>query len=174
MIALAAAATTMFSFGDFTSTGFENDPPYKAGELLSTTNDDNGKVDGESGFARTWVALPPEEIVVSTIKAYGEEGAEAAPSGFGEVGSNYLHVDTDSSSLLQRCVQIGGEAASIGDGIYLDTLVKFSPADKLFEASVRGPVRKPLPDPRHFAETVEEDCPVDGLRQRRLGYKKPV
>ena len=59
MIALAAAATTMFSFGDFTSTGFENDPPYKAGELLSTTNDDNGKVDGESGFARTWVALPP-------------------------------------------------------------------------------------------------------------------
>ena len=131
MIALAAATTAMFSFGAFTSTDFEDDPPYKAGELLSTTNDDTGKVDGESGFAKTWVALPAEEEVEHEIRAYGEN--DPAPEG-GE--NQYLHVESsNTSTLLQRYVQPGGEAAPIGDGIYLDTLVKFSPADKLFEAS---------------------------------------
>lgn len=130
MIALAAAATTMFSFGDFTSTGFENSP-YVAGALLSTTNDDNGLVAGESGFKATWVALPEEEVVEHEIRAYGEN--DPAPEGG---GNQYLHVESsNTSTLLQRNVQPGGAAASIGDGIYLDTLVKFSPADKLFEAS---------------------------------------
>ena len=134
MIALAAATTAMFSFGDFTSTGFENYPPYKAGELLSTTNDDTGKVAGEPGFAKTWVALPADVEEEHAIKAYGE-GAEAAPSGFGEVGSQYLYVETATSNLLERYVQPGGAAASIGDGIYLDTLVKFTPADQPFVES---------------------------------------
>ena len=138
MIALAAATTAMFSFGGFTSTGFEDgaSSPYKAGELLSTTNDDNGLVAGESGFAKTWVALPQDEDVQHTIKAYDAEGAEPTPTKFAsEVGSQYLYVETATSNLLERYVQPGGAAASIGDGIYLDTLVKFSPADKLFEAS---------------------------------------
>ena len=133
MIALAAATTAMFSFGDFTSTGFEDgaSSPYKAGELLSTTNDDAGNVAGAPGFVATWVALPAEEVVEHEIRAYGEN--DPAPEG-GE--NQYLHVESsNTSTLLQRYVQQGGAAASIGDGIYLDTLVKFSPADKLFEAS---------------------------------------
>ena len=134
MIALAAATTAMFSFGDFTSTGFENSP-YVAGELLSTTNDDAGRTSIDGDFAATWVALPQDEDVQHTIKAFGTEGAEATPANYADaVGNNYLWVET-TSSLLQRNVQPGGAAASIGDGIYLDTLVKFTPADKLFEAS---------------------------------------
>ena len=134
MITLAAATTAMFSFGAFTSTGFENSP-YVAGELLSTTNDDAGRTSIDGDFAATWVALPPDEDVQHTIKAFGTEGAEATPANYADaVGNNYLWVET-TSSLLQRNVQPGGAAASIGDGIYLDTLVKFSPADKLFEAS---------------------------------------
>jgi len=134
MITLAAATTAMFSFGAFTSTGFENSP-YVAGELLSTTNDDAGRTSIDGDFAATWVALPPDEDVQHTIKAFGTEGAEATPANYADVvGNNYLWVET-TSSLLQRYVQPGAAAASIGDGIYLDTLVKFSPADKLFEAS---------------------------------------
>lgn len=130
MIALAAATTAMFSFGDFTSTGFENSP-YVAGELLSTTNDDAGRTSIDGDFAATWVALPEEEVVEHEIRAYGEN--DPAPEGG---GSQYLHVESsNTSTLLQRNVQPGGAAAPIGDGIYLDTLVKFSPADKLFEAS---------------------------------------
>ena len=135
MIALAAATTAMFSFGDFTSTGFENSP-YVAGELLSTTNDDAGKVAGESGFAATWVALPADVEEEHTIKAYDAEGAEPTPTKFAsEVGSQYLYVETATSNLLERYVQPGGAAASIGDGIYLDTLVKFTPADQPFVES---------------------------------------
>ena len=134
MIALAAATTAMFSFGDFTSTGFENSP-YVAGELLSTTNDDAGRTSIDGDFAATWVALPPDEDVQHTIKAFGTEGAEATPANYADaVGNNYLWVET-TSSLLQRNVQPGGAAASIGDGIYLDTLVKFTPADQPFVES---------------------------------------
>ena len=136
MIALAAATTAMFSFGDFTSTGFEDgaSSPYKAGELLSTTNDDNGLIAGESGFAATWVALPEGDDSENKILAYGTEGAEAAPTGLGDVGSQYLHVES-SSNMLKRNVQPGGDGATIGDGIYLDTLVKFTPADQPFGES---------------------------------------
>ena len=139
---VVSVAATLLAFGavngdevrTFTNTGFEDDPPYKAGELLSTTNDDNGLVAGESGFAATWVALPEGDDSENKVLAYDAEGAEATPTGLGDVGSQYLHVES-SVNMLQRNVQPGGAAASIGDGIYLDTLVKFTPADKLFEAS---------------------------------------
>ena len=136
---VVSVAATLLAFGavngdevrTFTNTGFEDDPPYKAGELLSTTNDDAGRTSIDGDFAATWVALPEEEVVEHEIRAYGEN--DPAPDG-GE--NQYLHVESsNTSTLLQRYVQPGGAAAPIGDGIYLDTLVKFSPADKLFEAS---------------------------------------
>ena len=139
---VVSVAATLLAFGavngdevrTFTNTGFEDDPPYKAGELLSTTNDDNGLVAGESGFAATWVALPEGDDSENMILAYDAEGAEATPTGLGDVGSQYLHVES-SANMLQRNVQPGGVAAAIGDGIYLDTLVKFTPADQPFGES---------------------------------------
>ena len=142
LMTVVSVAATLLAFGavngdevrTFTNTGFEDDPPYKAGELLSTTNDDNGLVAGESGFAATWVALPEGDDSENMILAYDAEGAEATPTGLGDVGSQYLHVES-SANMLQRNVQPGGVAAAIGDGIYLDTLVKFTPADQPFVES---------------------------------------
>ena len=69
MLAMAITSLIGVAQADLTSTGFENDPPYKAGELLSTTNDDAGLVSGDGGFAKVWEPLADND---STILAYGE------------------------------------------------------------------------------------------------------
>lgn len=138
LMTVVSVAATLLAFGavygdGLTSTGFEDNPPYVAGELLSTTNDDAGKVAGEPGFAATWVDTELEDGV-ATVTAYGGEGAAvaadvAAATGVAtaDLGSNYLKLD--GAPLISRYAQAGGTAVDIGDGLYIDTLVQFTAAD---------------------------------------------
>ena len=124
LMTVMSVTATLFAFGavngsDLTYTGFEN-APYVAGAQLSTTNDDAGKVDGESGFAATWapVELDEGEAVVT---AY-----ETTPTIAGvDLGNNFLKLDTNNKQ-VSRYAQEGGEAVDIGDGLYIDTAVQFS------------------------------------------------
>ena len=132
MIALAAATTAMFSFGDFTSTGFENSP-YVAGEVLDTQKDDAGLVYGQSGFAKVWEGYDAGTNASTVVKAYDND----APVIDGKTaGSNYLYVETDEAPVT-RYVKEGADVATIGsNGVYLDTLVKFTPMDAEDDASL--------------------------------------
>jgi len=141
-------AATLLAFGavygdGLTSTGFEDNPPYVAGESLSTTNDDAGAVAGGGDFAPTWAPTDLEEGV-AIVTAYDGEGAAvkaevAAATGVdaADLGSNYLRLD--GAPLISRYAQpatydsnnnkVVPNPVDIGDGLYIDTLVQFTAAD---------------------------------------------
>ena len=134
MTALSSAAIAIFAFGavngqGLTSTGFETGA-YTAGVAVDTDKDDAG-VAAESD-TRVWVSATDVE---STVKAYGDEGADAKPTITGvaadELGANYLAVE----GKIERLAQEGGNAVEIGGGLYIDTVVKFTATD----ADAEGP-----------------------------------
>ena len=141
LMTVVSIAATLLAFGavygdGLTSTGFETEvsnPAYVAGQGLNTAKDDAGLVDGDTGFAATWVDTELEDGV-ATVTAYGGEGAAvaadvAAATGVAvaDLGSNYLKLD--GAPLISRYAQAGGTAVDIGDGLYIDTLVQFTAAD---------------------------------------------
>jgi len=135
MTAVAAAATSLFAFGaegDFTHTGFEASP-YVAGEVLDTQKDDAGLEAGQTGFAKVWEGYDAGTNALTVVKAYDND----APVIDGKTaGSNYLYVETDEAPVT-RYVKEGATAETIGsNGIYLDTLVKFTPMDADDETSL--------------------------------------
>ena len=128
MTALSSAAIAIFAFGavngqELTSTGFETGA-YTAGMAVDTDKDDAG--DPAESDTRVWVSATEVE---STVTAYGAEGAEAKPTITGvsasDLGNNYLAVEGKISRLAQQ----GGESVEIGDGLYIDTVVRFTASD---------------------------------------------
>ena len=136
MTAVAAAATSLFAFGavgDFTHTGFEPSR-YVAGEVLDTQKDDAGYSPADaSNFAKVWEGYGAGTNASTVVRAYDND----APVIEGKsAGSNYLYVETDEAPVT-RYVKQGAAAETIGStGIYLDTLVKFTPMDADDEASL--------------------------------------
>ena len=135
MTAVAAAATSLFAFGevgDFTHTGFEASP-YVADGVLDTQKDDAGLTDGETGFAKVWEGYDAGTNASTVVKAYDND----KPVIDGKTaGNNYLYVETDEAPVT-RYVKQGAAAETIGsNGIYLDTLVKFTPMDADDDASL--------------------------------------
>ena len=137
LMTMFASAATLCAFGvvnaeGLTSTGFET-AGYVAGQNLSTTNDDYGYASGAPSFAETWVDVEPLDDGVAVVTAYGSEGAAAKGdvtpvAGGDDIGDNYLKLD--SAPLISRYAQTGGEAYEIpSEGIYIDTLVKFTPSE---------------------------------------------
>lgn len=128
MTAVAAAATSLFAFGavgDFTRTGFE-DSPYVADGVLNTQLDDAGLADGQTDFAKVWEGYDAGTNASTVVKAYDND----APVIDGKTaGNNYLYVETDEAPVT-RYVKAGATTGTIGsNGIYLDTLVKFTPME---------------------------------------------
>ena len=141
MIALAAAATTMFSFGDddvlphgadFEASG------YVAGENF--TNYVNRAEDGVATSGnRYWYSTSEDIGVISnhqsgiSVKSVPDLYENATPTG----GVKYLQLDTQTR--LFRTIANNDQSGSFtgvdmstGDGVYLDTLVKFTAADAAF------------------------------------------
>lgn len=148
LMTMFASAATLCAFGvvnaeGLTSTGFET-AGYVAGEDLDTSKDDAGLQDGAPSFAATWVNVEPLEDGVATVTAYGGEGAAVAAEvatatgvAVADLGSNYLKLD--SAPLISRNAQTGGEAVNLSaEGIYIDTLVKFTPSEDTEPETVEG------------------------------------
>lgn len=140
MIALAAAATTMFSFGDDVlphGADFEAEG-YVAGENF--TSYVNKAEDGVATSGnRYWYSTSEDIGVISnhqsgiSVKSVPDLYENATPTG----GVKYLQLDTQAPLLrtIKSNDQSGsftGVDMSTGDGIYLDTLVKFTAADAAF------------------------------------------
>lgn len=124
MTALSSAAIAIFAFGavngqELTSTGFETGA-YTAGEPIDTEKDDAG-VAVESD-TRVWAQATDVE---STVKAYGEDKPAIAGVTAEDLGDQYLEVE----GKITRLAQEGGESVDIGDGLYIDTIVKFTATD---------------------------------------------
>ncbi len=130
MTVLASIATTAFvassAYADLTGDmGFED---FTAGDDLNTAQDDAGLVDGQSGFAKTWVDVSATiEAGAAVISNYNSDAYSNANYTAG-VGNNYLKLDTGTNE-VSRYVQAGGTALDIGDGLYIDTLVQFTACD---------------------------------------------
>lgn len=140
MIALASAATAVFAFGeDVLSHGadFEN-ANYKAGENF--TNYVNKADDGAAASGnRYWYSTSEDIGVISnhqsgiSVKSVPDLYENATPTG----GVKYLQLDTQTR--LFRTIANNDQSGSFtgvdmstGDGVYLDTLVKFTAADAAF------------------------------------------
>ena len=140
MIALAAAATTMFSFGDDVlphGADFEAEG-YVAGENF--TNYVNKAEDGATPSGnRYWYSTSEDIGVISnhqsgiSVKSVPDLYENATPTG----GVKYLQLDTQVP--LFRTIKSNDQSGSFtgvdmstGDGVYLDTLVKFTAADAAF------------------------------------------
>ena len=131
MIALAAAATTMFSFGDLpTGTSFEGLTTGDKTVADIVDNDDAGTPDGTLYWFSTADDTEALGVVTNEAPYTGTMRPEAYT---GASNANYLTLDT--STPLYRTINgaassIGDfEGTEIGDGLYLDTLVKFTAAD---------------------------------------------
>lgn len=98
--------------------------------------------DGVSVQTRYWYKASADSDTL-VISNYTGETLPAVPDIFTNDISNakYLHLDTSSASPLFRSAKPNAqstafEGVGIGDGIYLDTLVKFTAADAPFEADL--------------------------------------
>ena len=133
MIALAAAATTMFSFGDLpTGTSFEGLTTGDKTVADIVDYDDAGTTDGTLYWFST--AADTDDLGVVTNEA--PYTGTMRPQAYKDASNaNYLTLDT--STPLYRTINGKGDASAIadvegteiGDGLYLDTLVKFTAAD---------------------------------------------
>lgn len=138
MIALASAATAVFAFGEDVlphGADFEN-ANYTAGENF--TNYVNKADDGATESVGYWYSASDDIGVISnhlqvSVKSVPDLYENATPTG----GVNFLQLDTQLP--LFRTIKsqdhtgtFTGVDMSTGDGIYLDTLVKFTAADEPF------------------------------------------
>ena len=145
MTMLAAATATVFAFADFTESGtsFEN---YPTNVLLTTANDLGG------GGARFWYSAANPEEAPFVITNYASSGVAVPelkegvgrPEKFKDVANDaFLMIETTDDKRLFRTAEsntqdpAGFIQVNIPEnGIYLDTLVKFTAADSDFSADL--------------------------------------
>lgn len=141
MIALAAAATTMLSFGagpsfEVSGTSFEGYPT----NILQTAKGDDG-----SGTTTFWYTADQDaENIISNYFGFGETDPKeipiaSRPDYFAPSNNTkFLQLETTGKlfrSALPNDQTTGFAQVAIPDqGIYLDTLVKFTAADDVFGA----------------------------------------
>ena len=154
VIALAAAATTMFSFGDLpTGTSFEafSVGPKTVGDIV--TKDDTGDQDGQYKY---WYSTATESDELGAITNDVASGV-SRPDMFANESSNTnsLQIDTTAPLVRTALPNTGVSnvtAVAIGDGIYLDTLVKFTAADEAFAENLTGGDKIAIEYVEHEAE----------------------
>ena len=137
MIALSAVAAAIFAVGTargdgqlFNAVDFES---YTVTAFDASKTDDGASSSGD----RYWFSTSNDGNVISNYTDAALSGA-AVPDFFKNenVNTNYLYLDT--SAPLFRTITNNTQNVSefeglpIGDGIYLDTLVKFTAADSAF------------------------------------------
>ena len=142
MIALAAAATTMLSFGagpsfEVSGTSFEGYPT----NILQTAKDD---VAGNSGDNYWYTAEQDAENIISNYFGYGETDPKKIPIAsrpdYFAPSNNEKFLQLETTSKLFRSALPNGQTTEFtpveipDQGIYLDTLVKFTAADDVFGA----------------------------------------
>ena len=142
MIALAAAATTMLSFGagpsfEVSGTSFEGYPT----NILQTAKDD---VAGNSGDNYWYTADQDAENIISNYFGFGETDPKeipiaSRPDYFAPSNTTaFLRLETNGR--LFRSALPNGQTTEFSpvaipdQGIYLDTLVKFTAAEDVFGA----------------------------------------
>ena len=143
MIALAAAATTMFSFGDLpTGTSFEaagiSAGPVTVGDIVN--KDDTGDQDGEDKY---WYSTDAETEELGAItNDVASQGVSRPDMFLNTTQSKSLYLETSSSPLVRTALPNTGATSvtpvTIDGEIYLDTLVKFTPADSAFAEDLTG------------------------------------
>ncbi len=142
MIALAAAATTMLSFGagpsfEVSGTSFEGYPT----NILQTAKDD---VAGNSGDNYWYTAEQDAENIISNYFGFGETDPKEIPIAsrpdYFAPSNNEKFLQLETTSKLFRSALPNGQTTEFtpveipDQGIYLDTLVKFTAADDVFGA----------------------------------------
>ncbi len=141
MIALAAAATTMLSFGagptfEVSGTSFEGYPT----NILQTAKGDDG-----SGTTTFWYTAEQDaENIISNYFGYGETDPKKIPIAsrpdYFAPSNNEKFLQLETTSKLFRSALPNGQTTEFtpveipDQGIYLDTLVKFTAADDVFGA----------------------------------------
>ncbi len=161
MIALAAAATTMFSFGDLpTGTSFEalTEGPVDVGGVVN--KDDSGDPSGSEFY---WYSTAPatDELGAITNDVAGQ--SVSRPDLFAnqnQANTKSLQIDT-TAPLVRTALPNAGASSVTGvdigsDGIYLDTLVKFTAADEAFAEDLTGGDKIAIEYVEHEAEEGDE------------------
>ena len=142
MIALAAAATTMFSFGDLpTGTSFEalTEGPVSVGDIV--TKDDTGNQDGQYKY---WYSTATESDELGAITNDVASGVSRPDLFANQNQANTKSLQIDTTAPLVRTALPNAGASSVtpvtigNEGISLDTLVKFTAADEAFAENLTG------------------------------------
>ena len=137
MVAIVSAASAIFAFGDLPHGADFEAEGFVVGESFTNYLD---KGDGavSEGTLYWEASISGEEI--GTIAEYtgtGRIGVDDVPDIYTNALTNakYLQLDSGKNRLLRNIAE-GGDAVpmSTGDGIYLDTLVKFSAASSLLDS----------------------------------------
>ena len=166
MIALAAAATTMFSFGDLpTGTSFEDlqEGPMTVGDIVDKTDD--GSAVGDYYWYSTATATDELGVITNDVAGAGV----SRPDMFAkqnQANTKSLQVDTTAPlfrTALSNSGATGVTPVVIGDGIYLDTLVKFTPSDEEFkDGALEANVDKiAIAYVEHGEESLDTNDPTD-------------
>ena len=136
MVAVVSAASAIFAFGDdFTPHGADFEANgYTVG--ANFTNYLNKADDGVATVgARYWQSSGEEIGNIAEYTGTGPLGVDVVPDYFTNAVSNgkYLQLDSGKTRLLRNIASDGtGVSMSEGEGVYLDTLVKFSAASSVF------------------------------------------
>ena len=142
ILTILASATTLFAFGDLpTGTSFEAlaEGSKTVGAIVYT--DDTGDQDGTNKY---WYSEAPatDELGVITNDVAGS-GVSRPDMFAGSENENSKSLQIETTSPLFRTALpntgFDGEnvhPVAIGDGIYLDTLVKFTAADDVFSGDL--------------------------------------
>ena len=136
MVAIVSAASAIFAFGELPHGADFEANGYVVGE--SFTNYLNKADDGVSTTGdRYWESSGEEIGTIAEYTGTGRIGVEGVPDIYTNAltNANYLQLDSGKTRLLRNIASDGTAVSmSTGDGIYLDTLVKFSAASSLLDS----------------------------------------
>lgn len=168
MTIMALLATTLFALGDVSAppAGFESyasgtvfDPSVTEGESTywyAATVDDSNII---TNYAESGTTVP--SLPTGVVRPDGMKENNAYPS-----NSNFLSLET--STPLFRSVQANNQdglftGSTIGDGIYLDTLVKFTASEEEFkDGALESNVDKiAIEYVEHGEESLDTNDPTD-------------
>lgn len=189
MIALSAAAAAFFAVGTargdqaFSTADFEAQGYVVEAGFDASKGDDGVSTD----IARYWYSESNDGNVIS-----GHVGAVTAPvpDDFKSAASNSKFLQLDTSAPLLRTVKANAqdptafEGQAIGDGIYLDTLVKFTAADQAFTDDLTDGDKIAISFVDHEAEEGGDDAPytsfviragqINGSQVGQANYFAPI
>lgn len=154
MIALAAAATTMFSFGDLpTGTSFEDlqEGPVTVGGVAN--RDDSGTTGGDFYWYST--ASETDELGAITNEVASGVSRPDLFADPNQANTKSLQIDTTAPLVRTALPNAGASKVTpvdIDSEIYLDTLVKFTAADEAFAEDLTGGDKIAIEYVEHEAE----------------------